>query len=49
MKKQVEKKKLVVSSNTLRELRPITLQQAVVGGGRTGSGFACGGSCLCPF
>lgn len=49
MKKTVEKKKLVVSSSTIRELRPIALQQAAVGGGRTGSGLACGGSCLCPF
>jgi hypothetical protein len=49
MKKSVEKKKLVVSSSTIRELRPLTLQQAAVGGGRTGSGVACGGSCLCPF
>lgn len=49
MKKLVEKKKLVVSSNTIRQLRPLTLQQAMVAGGRTGSGLACGGSCLCAF
>jgi hypothetical protein len=45
----VEKKKLVVSANTIRDLQPLTLQQAAIGGGRTGSGLACGGSCLCAF
>ena len=47
MKKIVDKKKLIVSSNTIRELRPLDLQQAPIGGGRTGTGV-CGGSCLCP-
>jgi hypothetical protein len=47
MKKIVDKKKLIVASNTIRELRPLELQQAPIGGGRTGTGV-CGGSCLCP-